>query len=146
MIEGFLVLADSATTDPGSGKVHMLGGGWSITGPVVPPAAIVGFLRIPWDEADGNVAFKLRLIDDNGRPVEAAGVDGAPRPISFQGELALTAAQPAGEEAKGVPMNLSFSLTLPPLPLSPGRVYEWLFETEDTVVASVAFAMRKSEP
>lgn len=142
MIEGFLVLADSATTDRASGKIHMLGAGWSLTGPAVPPSAIAGFLRIPWGEASEQVRFRLHLIDEEGEPVKIPQGDGGDLPIGFEGTLALNDAQADHEEAKWVPMNLSFSVSLPPLPLTTGHPYEWIFEVEGSRVASVRFVVR----
>ncbi|MGW3344515.1 DUF6941 family protein [Nonomuraea rubra] len=141
-MEGFLVLADSATTDKASGKVHMLGAGWSLTGPTIPPSAITGFLRIPWDEAGENMRFRLRLVDHDREGVKLAHTDGETRAVGFEGSLGSRNPSEPDEVTKQVPMNLSFAISVPPLPLPAGRVYEWLFEIEDVEVASVRFAVR----
>ncbi|MGR6922285.1 DUF6941 family protein [[Actinomadura] parvosata] len=141
-MEGFLVLADSATTDEDSGKVHMLGAGWSLTGPAVPPSAIAGFLRIPWDEAGQDLRFRLRLLDHDRKEVKLAHADGDTRAVGFEGALGLRHPPKPDEVTKRVPMNLSFAVPVPSLPLTAGRVYEWLLEVEEVEVASVCFAVR----
>jgi hypothetical protein len=141
-MQGFLVLADSANTDRTTGKVHLLGAGWSLTGPSVPPFAIAGFLRIPWDESKEDLSFRLQLVDEHRAKIELPGADGEPRSVRFEGKLGLVEAQPDEDVTREVPMNLSFSLNIPPLPLSPGRTYEWILEISGVEVASVRFGVR----
>jgi hypothetical protein len=141
-MQGFLVLADSANTDRTTGKVHLLGAGWSLTGPPVPPFAIAGFLRIPWDEAKEDLSFRLQLVDEHRTKIELPRADGESRSVRFEGKLGLVEAQPDEDVTREVPMNLSFSLNIPPLPLSPGRTYEWVLEISGVEVASVRFGVR----
>ncbi|MEV1168743.1 hypothetical protein [Nonomuraea sp. NPDC049784] len=145
MIHGFLVLADSVSTDTSSGKVHMLGAGWSLTGPMVPPSAVAGFLRIPWDEAGRQVQFRLHLVDQDREPVKLLHDDGQSRAIVFEGALSLQNAQPADELSKNLPVNVSFGLSIPPLPLPAGQVYQWMFDIGETEVAAVQFAVRSQD-
>ncbi|MER6581828.1 hypothetical protein [Nonomuraea sp. NPDC001023] len=145
MIQGFLVLADSATTDQTTGKVHMLGAGWSLTGPVVPPSAVAGFLRVPWDEVEGQVQFRLLLVDENREGVKVLHDDGENRAIGSEGVISLLNARPTDEIAKGMPLNLSFAVSVPPLPLPGGHTYEWILEIGDSEVASVSFGVRSVE-
>jgi hypothetical protein len=145
VIHGFLVLADSASTDASSGKVHMLGAGWSLTGPKVPPSAVAGFLRIPWDEAGEEIRFRLRLVDEDREAVKLLNEDGQSLTIQFVGSLGLPNAQPADEISKKVPLNVSFGLSISPLPLPVGRVYEWIFDVGETEVAAVQFAVRSQD-
>jgi hypothetical protein len=141
-MEGFLVLADSATTDRTTGKVHLLGAGWSLTGPTVPPSAIAGFLRIPWGDAKEDLNFRLQLLDENRTKIELPRADGESRPVRFDGRLGPVGTQLDEDVTRKVPMNLSFSLNIPPLPLSPGETYEWILEIEGAEVASVRFGVR----
>ncbi|NUW33521.1 hypothetical protein HTZ77_19095 [Nonomuraea sp. SMC257] len=142
MMEAFLVLADSGNTDQTSGKVHLLGAGWSLTGPVVPPSALAGFLRIPWHDVEDDFAFHLRLVDDERHPVEVPLADGTTKPIGFEGGLDVGYSRPHEDVARRIPMNLSFSVNIPPLPLVPGSVYEWILDVGDVEVASVRFCVR----
>ncbi|MCK2218124.1 hypothetical protein MF672_030690 [Actinomadura sp. ATCC 31491] len=142
MIDGFLVLADSASTDKGSGKVHMLGAGWSLTGPKVPPSAVAGFLRIPWDEVGDQIKFRLRLLTRDREEVRVLDETGQNRAPQFEGILALQQVQPADELSRQIPLNLSFALSIPPLPLLAGRVYQWALDVGGIEVATVDFAVR----
>ncbi|NUW46223.1 hypothetical protein [Nonomuraea rhodomycinica] len=141
-MEAFLVLADSGNTDQATGKVHLLGAGWSLTGPVVPPSAVAGFLRIPWNDVKEDFTFRLRLVDDARNPVEIPLADGQAKPVGFEGGLDVGFDQPQEDVARRIPMNLSFSLNIPPLPLVPGRVYEWILDVGEVEVASVRFGVR----
>jgi hypothetical protein len=141
-MEAFLVLADSGTTDQTSGKVHLLGAGWSLTGPTVPATAVAGFLRIPWDDVKDDFTFHLRLVDDDRNPVELPVTSGKSKTVGFEGRLAVGNNPPQERVARQIPMNLSFSLTIPPLPLAPGSAYEWILDVGDIEVASVRFGVR----
>ncbi|MEV5499809.1 hypothetical protein AB0M50_30855 [Nonomuraea fuscirosea] len=142
-MQGFLVLSDAASTDAASGKINLLGAGWSVTGPAVPMSAVAGFLRVPWEKATRKIRFALRLLDEEGVPVRPfTDSDG---PLVFSGEITP---DPDHLEpiATRVPFNLSFAIPIPPLPLETGRVYEWVMEAEETRVASVHFAVRAEQP
>ncbi|MGP3928892.1 DUF6941 family protein [Nonomuraea sp. KM88] len=143
MIEGFLVLSDAASTDAATGKINVLGAGWSVTGPTVPMAAVVGFLRAPWEEVRQKIRFVVRLQDEEGQPVRPfTDGDGA---LSFSGEFAPDIDQ-AEPMARRVPLNVSFAIPIPPLPLTAGHVYEWILAANDVEVASVSFVVRAEAP
>ncbi|TQM77747.1 hypothetical protein FHX40_4518 [Thermopolyspora flexuosa] len=61
-------MSDAAQIDA-SGKVGLLGAGWTITGPNVPPMAVTVFLRVPWEEAGQRRTFRIRLLDEEDQPV-----------------------------------------------------------------------------
>jgi hypothetical protein len=65
-----MLLADAAQEV--NGKLYVLGGGWSVTGPDLPPMAIAIKLDVPWSAANVQHAFALELIDEDGRAVPAA--------------------------------------------------------------------------
>jgi hypothetical protein len=50
-VEVKLILCDSAVADP-SGKVHMLGAGWPVTGVPAAPHAIALLAKVPWDRTN----------------------------------------------------------------------------------------------
>ena len=82
-----IILADFAETDPG-GKVHILGAGWSVTGPQPGPQAVVGFLQVPPEQAGAAILFTLRLTDQAGAVVEVQGPAGMqPMEASDQVEI-----------------------------------------------------------
>lgn len=142
-MQGFLVLGDAASTDEATGKINLLGAGWSVTGPMVSMSAVAGFLRVPWEDLGTKIRFALRLLDEEGRPVRPfADSDGT---LFFTGEITpdVEGVEPM---VTRVPFNLSFAIPIPPLPLVAGRVYEWVMEADETRVASVQFAVRAELP
>lgn len=136
----FLLLCDAASTDKGSGKVNMLGAGWSITGPDPSAAAIAGFLRVPWDDVEDRVRFTLRLLDAKGEAVRPF-VDNDDA-VSFSGEFAVPPPDGLDEAILKLPLNIGFTIPLPPLPLQPGSTYTWVLESDGVGVASTDFAVR----
>ncbi|MEV1246419.1 DUF6941 family protein [Nonomuraea sp. NPDC050022] len=142
-MQGFLVLGDAASTDEATGKINLLGAGWSVTGPMVSMSAVAGFLRVPREDLGAKISFALHLLDEEGQPVRPfADSDGT---LSFTGEITPDAER-LEPVATRVPFNLSFAIPIPPLPLAAGRVYEWVMEADETRVASVQFAVRAEPP
>jgi hypothetical protein len=114
-IKATLILCDAAQADP-SGKLHMLGAGWSVTGTPTGAAAVAVLLKIPWDLANTKLAFSLQLEDADGQPVILGG-----GPIDMNSEFEV--GRPPGLDP-GSPIDASFQLSLQPMPLAPGR-YQW---------------------
>ncbi|WP_443075591.1 DUF6941 family protein [Streptosporangium sp. NBC_01469] len=139
-MEAFILLADAATTDSGSSKINLLGAGWSLTGPEVPPSAVSVFLRIPWSEAKNEISFRLRLLDVAGGEVRVA-LNGD-RNLSIGGSFGLPEDTAVDDDGRKVPLNIAFCVPLPPLPLEPGQIYRWAFEAAGTEIASASFAVR----
>jgi hypothetical protein len=119
-VEAHLVLCDAAVSDPSSGKVHMLGAGWSLTSSPTPPQAVVVLMKIPWDRSNTPLDVQVQLYDGDGKPVEISTQDGL---VAITGQGTVEAGRPAGVPA-GVMLDASFVLNVGPLPLPPGR-YEW---------------------
>ena len=61
-----MLLADAAQEV--NGKLYVLGGGWSVTGPDVPPMALAVKLDVPWTEANQAHTFELVLVDTEQPP------------------------------------------------------------------------------
>lgn len=118
-IEAQLLLCDSAVADP-SGKVHMLGAGWSMTSSPTAPHAVAVLAKIPWDRANQKLPLTLQLRDSDGQDVEVPTSAGDKK-IGSEGNIEV--GRPPGV-SHGSPLDASFALNLPSLPLSPGR-YEW---------------------
>lgn len=114
-IEAKLLLCDAAVADP-SGKMHMLGAGWSVTGTPTAPAAVAVFLKVPWDRTNQKIPLSLFLCDADGSRVE---IDGTLVGLEQQFEVG----RPPGL-TPGSMIDNSFQLSLGPLPLAPGR-YQW---------------------
>lgn len=47
-----LILCDAAQTDAATGKIHMLGAGWTITGSPTAPHAVALMIQVPWDRTN----------------------------------------------------------------------------------------------
>ncbi len=67
-VQATLILCDAAQVDP-LGKLHLLGGGWSVTGTPTTSAAVAILFKIPWDRANERLTVKLTLVSEDGAPV-----------------------------------------------------------------------------
>lgn len=124
-----LLLCDAAQADP-SGKVHILGAGWSITqvsaGNPLPPHAVVAIIYVPWNEANRPHLARLQLEDADGRLVEVETPNG---PVPLVHEQQFEVGRPAGVP-EGIPLETPVVVNIGPgLPLSAGR-YTWRLEID----------------
>jgi hypothetical protein len=129
-----LILCDAAQAEP-SGKVHMLGAGWSVTRSPTSHAVAV-LVKVPWDRANESLPLRLALLTTDGQPVQMPTPEGTAR-IEQVG--AIEVGRPAGVAA-GSMLDAAFAMSVPPLPLPPGR-YEWRLELAERVESS-AFTVR----
>ncbi len=121
-VEATIILCDSSAIDAKTGKVHMLGAGWSEVGTPTPPGAVVVLFQVPWDRANQPLAVQLSLCDADGRPAQFPG-----GPIGVNANLEV--GRPPGTRP-GTPISQPFELKYPPLNLQPGR-YEWRLTVAD---------------
>ena len=126
-IEATVLLCDAASGDP-SGKMHMLGAGWSVTGSPTAPAAVVVLLKVPWVRAETALYPSLRLVDADGRTVLVNQ-----KPVGVRQELG-PGRRP--DVPAGVPIDASFALKVSPLPLPAGR-YRWLLELDGDEIYAI---------
>lgn len=115
-----MLLCDAAQV--ADGKLYVLGGGWSITGPDPTPSAIAVKLEVPWSEADQAHHWELFLVDADGREVTIEAPDGTKQPIEIRGDFQV--GKPA-EIPEGSPIDLPLAFNLGPLPLAAGTRYTW---------------------
>ena len=111
-----MLLADAAQEV--NGKLYILGGGWSVTGPVLPPMAIALKLDVPWSDAQRPHEFLLQLVDADGHAVRIEGQDADVR-AGGQFEVGRPPGLPAGTD-----IDFAFAVSVGSLPLRPGR-YAW---------------------
>ena len=130
-LEAQLILCDAAQADSATGKVHMLGAGWSFTSSPTNPHAVVVLAKVPWDRANQKIPFRLRLLDSDGKPVSVTTPDGD---LGIGHDGAFEVGRPAGM-APGATLDWSYALSVGPLPLPPGR-YEWRLEIADELRAA----------
>jgi hypothetical protein len=113
-----MLLADYAVVS--DGKLTIVGGGWSQTGPE-PAAFGIGLLiHVPWDPANTMHAFSVELVDSDGAEVVLEDDDDE-QTVAFGGEFEV--GRPPGLKP-GTPLDFPVAVNSTPLPLEPGR-YEW---------------------
>jgi Family of unknown function (DUF6941) len=110
-----MMLADAAQEV--NGKLYVLGGGWSVTGPLLPPMALALKLDVPWSAANQEHEFLLMLVDADGHPVRVADDNDVKAGGTF--EVGRPPGLPAGTD-----IDFAFAVTVPSLPLAAGR-YAW---------------------
>ncbi len=114
-----VLLADAAQAV--GGKLYILGGGWSTTGPHPTPSALAIYIKVPWDQANRRHRMRLDLVDSDGNPVEVDSPIGS-QPVVVESEIEV--GRPPGT-APGTPLDIALAINLGPLPLAPGSRYEW---------------------
>jgi hypothetical protein len=110
-----IMLADAAQEN--GGKLYILGGGWSITGPDIPPSALAMKIDVPWDQANRPHFWRLELVSEDGVPVEIED-----QPIRIEGKFEV--GRPEGA-APGSFIDVPLAVNLGSLPLPLGRRYVW---------------------
>jgi hypothetical protein len=103
------------------GKLYIMGGGWSVTGPDPVASALAIKLDVPWNQANRHIKLQLDLVDGDGRPVEYTGPWGTQR-VAF--EATFEVGRPPGLK-EGTPIDVPFAISIPPLALEPGGRYSW---------------------
>ncbi len=109
-----MMLCDAAQVS--DGKLYVLGGGWSMTGPDPVPSAIALKIDVGWHEAESAHHWELFLEDADGRPVLVETPEGE-HPVEVRGEF--TVGRPPGIP-EGSPIDVALAVNLGPLPLTPG--------------------------
>jgi len=109
-----MLLADAAQVS--EGKLYILGGGWSMTGPAEVPSAIAIKIEVPWDQANRQHHFQVELFDGDGQAVKMGS-----EAVRIQGQFET--GRPAGL-APGTPLDVPLAISIGPLGLAPGR-YAW---------------------
>jgi hypothetical protein len=114
-----LLLADAAQA--AEGKLYILGGGWSVTGPAPSPSALAAYVQVPWDQTNTKHSFVFELLTSDGHPVIVGTPDGE-QPLVIDGSFEV--GRPAGIKP-GSPIDFPLAINLGPLPLPPGQRFEW---------------------
>jgi hypothetical protein len=123
-VKATLILADAAQAV--EGKLYVLGGGWSVTGPQPTPMAIALKIDVPWDQTNTRHNWRLELLDADGEPVRLAndeaaeGSDGEPVRIEQEFEMG----RPPGVKP-GTSLDHVVAINIPPLPLPTGGQFLW---------------------
>lgn len=125
-----MMLADFAQVV--GGKLYIMGGGWSITGPAPTPSAIAVKIEVPWNETNRQHEFKIELMDSDHRPVLMPTPAGN-APLVIQGNFEV--GRPVGV-IQGSPIDSTLAINLGPIPLQPASRFVWRLsidgKSEDT--------------
>jgi Family of unknown function (DUF6941) len=121
-VKATLLLADFAQV--AEGKLTVVGGGWSVTGPEPTPFAIAILVQVPWDQANVRHTLRLELLDADGNAVTIETDEGEEEPILFFDDLVFEVGRPPGLKP-GTPLDFPLAVNSGPLPLEPGGRYEW---------------------
>lgn len=137
-----MLLADSAQV--ADGKLYILGGGWSVTGPDPTPSAVAIKVGVDWHEFNSNHHWELFLEDADGRPVSFDTPDG-PQVIEVRGDFSASA--PDGVPV-GTPVDVPIAVNFGPIPLQPGSRFIWrmVIDGESLEGGTVAFTTRPTPP
>lgn len=137
-----MLLADSAQAV--GGKLYILGGGWSITGPLPSPSAIAIKIEVPWDLATRRHNIVLELVTADGQPVRLPTPEGE-QAIRVEGQFETGI--PAGL-APGTPIDATLAINVNPLPLAPGARFMWRLSIDENTREEwqVAFSTRPAPP
>ena len=129
-----LLLADAAQAV--DGKLYVLGGGWSITGPDPQPMALAIKIEVPWHQANERHTCSVALMDADGQPVELETPDGL-KPLELEAQFEV--GRPPGVKP-GTPLDVVLAVGLGPIPLAPDSRFTWRLsidgETEEDWYAS----------
>ena len=133
-----MLLADAAQV--ADGKLYIMGGGWSITGPSPTPTAVAMKIEVDSHEFDQPHHWAMWLEDADGRPV-LVETDRGQMPIEVAGDFSV--ATPT-DWPSGTPLDLPLAVNFGPLPLPTGQRFVWRvsIDGETPVGGLVSFATR----
>lgn len=114
-----MMLADAAQV--ADGKLNILGGGWSVTGPMAVPFAIALMIEVPWHLANHQHAFKLEVIDLDGNLVQVPTPEDTTT-VTFEGQFEV--GRPPGTRS-GAMLPFVAAINSGPIPWPTGASYEW---------------------
>ncbi|MBI4668545.1 MAG: hypothetical protein HY747_05070 [Elusimicrobia bacterium] len=135
-----IMLADFAQAL--NGKLYIMGGGWSITGPMPSPSAIAIKIEVPWTETNQKHNLKIELLDGDYHPV-LIPMPAGNSPLVISGEFEV--GRPAGLKV-GTSIDAPFAFNIGPLSLEPGKGYVWKLSIDDKTNENwqVSFSTRPS--
>jgi len=140
-VKATLLLADYAVVS--DGKLTIVGGGWSQTGPEPASFGIALLIQVPWDQANTPHAFQVQLLDADGEPVVLEADEEEDQAVAFGGDFEV--GRPPGLKP-GTPLDFPVAMNSTPMPLEPGR-YEWRLTIDDQSHQdwTLAFTVRSEE-
>ncbi|MFZ1062574.1 MAG: hypothetical protein WAN30_03795 [Acidimicrobiales bacterium] len=133
-----MLLADSAQV--ADGKLYILGGGWSVTGPEPVPSAVAIKVAVDWHEFNSAHHWELILEDADGKLVQFETPEGT-QTIEVRGDFSTTTPQ---DVPQGTPVDVPIAVNFGPIPLAPASRFTWrlVIDGESLPGASVSFTTR----
>ena len=113
-----MLLADAVRV--AAGKLYILGGGWSISGPEPVQMAMAMKFDVPWHEADRDHEWELALLDADGRPVLCAAH--REHPVRHAGRFH---AHRPRDAHPGIALDVPVAVDLGTVAVPPGGRYVW---------------------
>ena len=122
-----MLLADSAQV--AEGKLYILGGGWSLSGPEPVPSAVAIKVEVDTHEFDRMHHWELFLEDADGQLVQFDSPEG-PQTIEIRGDFSASA---------GTPVGVPIAVNLGPIPLNHNSRFTWRLVIDgDSLAGSTA--------
>jgi hypothetical protein len=115
-----MLLCDSAQV--ADGKLFVLGGGWSVTGPGPIVCGIAIKIDVPWDLANTKIPLRLSLLTEDGNVISHPTPLGD-QVVQIQAEFEV--GRPAGVKP-GTPIDVPLAFNLGPFDLEPGARFQWV--------------------
>lgn len=133
-----MLLADSAQV--ADGKLYILGGGWSVTGPEPVPSAVAIKVAVDWHEFNSPHHWELILEDADGKLVQFETPEGT-QTIEVRGDFSTTTPD---DVPQGTPVDVPIAVNFGPIPLAPASRFTWrlVIDGESLPGASVSFTTR----
>lgn len=137
-----LLLADWAEVL--SGKLYVMGGGWTEVGPAPTPSPLAAIIEVPWDETNRVHKLKFVLEDGDGQPVMVPSATGH-QPLEISADFEV--GRPPGSKP-GTSFNVPFAVNIGPVPLHPGHTFVWRGFVDDQTheTWATAFRTRPAQP
>jgi hypothetical protein len=114
-----MLLADSAQV--ADGKLFILGGGWSVTGPDATPSAVAIKVGVDSHEFNTSHHWELFLEDADGQQVRFDTPEGS-QIIEVRGDFSASAPD---DVPVGTPVDVPIAVNFGPIPLGEGSRYTW---------------------
>ena len=136
-----MLLADGAHA--AGGKLYVLGGGWSVTGPGPTAMALALRIEVPWDGTEEDHTWHLALVDADGRAVMCA--QHGTHPVERTGRFH---AHRNADSRPGVPIGFVLTVDAGLVSVPPGGRYVWVFTVDGETREDwqLAFTSRPTNP
>jgi hypothetical protein len=133
-----MLLADSAQV--ADGKLYILGGGWSVTGPDPVPSAVAIKVAVDWHEFNSPHHWELILEDADGQLVTFETPEGT-QTIEVRGDFSTTTPD---DVPQGTPVDVPIAVNFGPIPLAPASRFTWrlIIDGDSLPGALVSFTTR----